>query len=111
MSHGDVITKPPPNTKIVAVSGNDHPAAMVGKNFWAVQFHPEVAHTEGGTDFVRSFLFDFCKAKENWSPHLITEHLLSDIKNRVGKEQVLCALSGGVDSTVTATLLTRALGP
>jgi GMP synthase (glutamine-hydrolysing) len=111
MSHGDVITKVPPGARIVAKSGNDHPAAMVGDRFWAVQFHPEVAHTEGGTDFVKSFLFDFCNAKENWSPHLITEHLLKDIKDRVGKEQVLCALSGGVDSTVTATLLTRALGP
>lgn len=111
MSHGDVITKVPPGARIVALSGNDHPAAMVGDRFWAVQFHPEVAHTEGGTDFVKSFLFDFCRAKENWSPHLITEHLLRDIKDRVGKEQVLCALSGGVDSTVTATLLTRALGP
>ncbi len=111
MSHGDVITKAPPGARIVATSGSDHPAAMAGERFWAVQFHPEVAHTEGGVDFVRSFLFDFCKAKENWSPHLITEHLLHDIKTRVGNEQVLCALSGGVDSTVTATLLTRALGP
>lgn len=112
MSHGDVITKAPLGAKIVALSGNDHPAALVGEKFWAVQFHPEVAHTEGGVDFLKSFLFDFCKAKENWSPHLITEHLIHDIKERVSPtERVLCALSGGVDSTVTATLLTKALGP
>jgi len=111
MSHGDVITAAPPKAKIVAFSGNEHPAAMMGERFWAVQFHPEVAHTEGGTDFIKHFLFDFCKAKENWSAHLITDHLLADIKKKVGtKERVLCALSGGVDSTVVATLLTRALG-
>jgi GMP synthase (glutamine-hydrolysing) len=111
MSHGDVITKAPEGARVVATSGNDHPAAMVGKNFWAVQFHPEVAHTEGGLDFVKAFLFDFCKAKVNWSTHTIADHLLHDIKTRVGaKERVLCALSGGVDSTVVATLLTKALG-
>jgi len=112
MSHGDVITKAPAGARIVAESASHHPAAMVGDKFWAVQFHPEVAHTEGGVDFIKSFLFDFCKAKENWSPHLITDHLLKDIKEKIGtKDRVLCALSGGVDSTVVATLLTKALGP
>lgn len=111
MSHGDVISKPPPNTKIVAFSGNGHPAAMVGERFWAVQFHPEVAHTEQGTKFLSSFLFDFCKAKTNWSSDLIADHLLEDIRAKVKDgERVLCALSGGVDSTVVATLLTKALG-
>lgn len=111
MSHGDVITRPPKGARIVAYSGSEHPAAMVGDGFWAVQFHPEVAHTENGIDFLKSFLFDFCKAKPNWSPKEITEHLLEDIRERVSdKETVLCALSGGVDSTVVATLLTRALG-
>jgi len=110
MSHGDVITKAPPHAKIVAFSGNNHPAAMTGENFWAVQFHPEVAHTEGGVDFLKAFLFDFCKAKVNWSTGAIKDHLLQDIKERVGKEKVLCALSGGVDSTVVAVLLTTALG-
>jgi GMP synthase (glutamine-hydrolysing) len=110
MSHGDVITKLPKGAKFVAMSGNDHPAAMTGPNYWAFQFHPEVAHTEAGTELLKSYLFDFCKAKVNWNAHLITDHLLSDIKTRVGKEKVLCALSGGVDSTVVATLLTKALG-
>lgn len=111
MSHGDVITKAPPGARIIGKSAGDHPAAMAGERFWAVQFHPEVAHTENGVDFLRAFLFDFCKAKENWSPHLITDHLLNDIKAKVGaNERVLCALSGGVDSTVVATLLTKALG-
>lgn len=110
MSHGDVITQAPPGSEVVATSHNDHPAAMKGERYWAVQFHPEVAHTEHGLDFLKGFLFDFCKAQVNWSPHLITDHLLHDIKQKVGGERVLCALSGGVDSTVTATLLTRALG-
>lgn len=111
MSHGDVITKAPPGARIVAWSGSDHPAAMVGERFWAVQFHPEVAHTESGVDFLKSFLFQFCGAQENWSSHLIADHLLHDIKEKVGaSDRVLCGLSGGVDSTVTATLLTKALG-
>lgn len=111
MSHGDVITKVPPGARVVAESGNHHPAAMMADNYWVVQFHPEVAHTDHGVDFLKSFLFDFCKAKENWSTKLIEDHLLHDIREKVGKERVLCALSGGVDSTVVATLLTRALGP
>ena len=111
MSHGDVITAAPPNAKVAARSNSDHPAALVGERYWAVQFHPEVAHTDGGTEFLKSFLFDFCGAAVNWSVHQIEEHLLRDIADRVGAdERVLCALSGGVDSTVTATLLTRALG-
>ena len=110
MSHGDVITKAPPGARIVATSMSHHPAAMVGPKFWAVQFHPEVAHTDGGEAFLKSFLFDFCKAKVNWATGKIKDHLIEDIKQRVGtKERVLCALSGGVDSTVVAMLLTKAL--
>jgi GMP synthase (glutamine-hydrolysing) len=111
MSHGDVITAPPPGARVVGWSSSNHPAAVVGENYWAVQFHPEVAHTDHGVEFLKEFLFGFCKAKTNWSPHLITDHLLHDIKTKIGKdERVLCALSGGVDSTVVATLLTKALG-
>ena len=111
MSHGDVITEAPPSAKIIAWSSNKHPAAMVGPRFWAVQFHPEVNHTEKGTQFLKEFLFGFAKAKENWSTKLISDHLIHDIKEKVQSgERVLCALSGGVDSTVVATLLTKALG-
>lgn len=111
MSHGDVISEAPPGARIVGWSLNHHPAAMVGPNYWAVQFHPEVAHTDHGTEFLKEFLFGFCKGQSNWSPHLITDHLLHDIKEKVKpNEKVLCALSGGVDSTVVGTLLTKALG-
>ncbi|HMN68360.1 MAG TPA: gamma-glutamyl-gamma-aminobutyrate hydrolase family protein, partial [Bdellovibrionales bacterium] len=109
MSHGDVITQAHKGAKVVGWSGSDHPAAMIGERFWAVQFHPEVAHTEGGIEFLKAFLFTFAKAQENWSSKAITEHLLSDITERVEPgERVLCALSGGVDSTVVAALLTKA---
>ncbi len=111
MSHGDVITAAPPGSKIVAWSGTRHPAAIIAPGYWGVQFHPEVAHTEAGLEFLKAFLFQRCGAKINWSTHLIQDHLLNDIKARVGKDdRVLCALSGGVDSTVVGTLLTQALG-
>lgn len=111
MSHGDVIEKIPPGAKLIAVSGGDHPAAMKGDGYWALQFHPEVFHTEHGTDILKSFAFDFCKGKVNWSTGSIATQLLENIKQSVKKdEQVLCALSGGVDSTVVGTLLTKALG-
>jgi GMP synthase (glutamine-hydrolysing) len=111
MSHGDVISKPPKDAQIVAWSETQHPAAMVGEKFWAVQFHPEVAHTDHGLEFLKAFLFGFCGAKINWTTQQIQSHLLNDISTRVSKQdKVLCALSGGVDSTVVATLLTKALG-
>ena len=85
---------------------------MQSDRVWAVQFHPEVAHTESGTELLRAFLFDFCKAKSNWSPRKIADHLLEDIRVKVApNETVLCALSGGVDSTVVAMLLTKAILP
>ena len=77
-----------------------------------MQFHPEVTHTENGTELLRAFAFDFCKAEKNWSTEDITNHLLEDVKAKVPDgDEVLVGLSGGVDSTVVATLLTKALGP
>lgn len=111
MSHGDVVEKAPEGCEVVAWSGGDHPAAMQGKNFWALQFHPEVSHTESGTEILKEFAEKLCSAQKNWSPGLISEHLLEQIKAKVKDgERVICGLSGGVDSTVTATLLSRALG-
>ncbi len=110
MSHGDVVKVPPPGFKIVGVSDSKHPAAMRGPRAWAVQFHPEVVHTDHGLDVLREFASQLCSAKPNWSSRSIVEHLIQGIRERVGpREKVLCGLSGGVDSSVVAALLTRAL--
>ncbi|MBY0383609.1 glutamine-hydrolyzing GMP synthase [bacterium] len=110
MSHGDVVEKAPPGFEIIAVSGGNHPAAMKGPRALAFQFHPEVTHTEYGTELLNYFVFEMCAAKPTWSPGNIVEQLKQQIQRQVGSGQVLCALSGGVDSTVVATLCTKALG-
>jgi GMP synthase (glutamine-hydrolysing) len=111
MSHGDIVEVPPPGFQIAAVSETGHAAALKSARGWAVQFHPEVTHTENGLEILRAFIFDLCKAEAVWdSPH-ITSHLLEAAREKVGPDaHVLCGLSGGVDSTVVATLLSRALG-
>lgn len=111
MSHGDIVKVPPPDLKIVAKSEGGHPAAMKGDRIWALQFHPEVAHTEGGGEILKAFALEVVGAAPNWkTPHII-EVLQERIREQVGPEaHVLCALSGGVDSTVVATLLTQTLG-
>lgn len=112
MSHGDVVKVPPPGFKIVGVSDSKHAAAMRGPRAWAVQFHPEVAHTDHGLDILEEFATQLCSAKPNWSSHSIVEHLIQGIRDRVGPtDKVLCGLSGGVDSSVVAALLTKALEP
>lgn len=111
MSHGDVIKVPPPGFEIIAQTQALHPAVMHSERSWAFQFHPEVTHTQGGLELLRAFVFDHCKAEKNWSVESIAEQLIMNIKTQVPSgERVLCALSGGVDSTVVAKLLTKALG-
>ncbi len=111
MSHGDTIEVPPPGFEVVARSQVGHIAAMTGKNIWAIQFHPEVSHTEQGIEILSTFAFDICKARNDWLIPNIAHELMRDVKAKVGAQQkVLCALSGGVDSTVVAVLLTKALG-
>ena len=112
MSHGDVVETPPAGFCVAGVSETGHIAALKSERAWAVQFHPEVAHTEKGTEILRSFVFDLCKAKSQWDPPHIATHLIDAVKRKVPDgEHVLCGLSGGVDSSVVAALLTRALGP
>lgn len=112
MSHGDVVKVPPPGFKIAALSETGHAAAIMGPQAWAVQFHPEVAHTERGIEILKAFVFGLCGAKAEWDPPHITTHLVDMIRRKVPEgEHVLCGLSGGVDSSVAAALLSRALGP
>lgn len=111
MSHGDVVKSPPPGFVINGRSESGHAAAMKANRVWAVQFHPEVAHTEQGTEILRSYAFDLCGAQADWNPPHIVQELISKAQSLVPKEEhVLCALSGGVDSSVVAALLTKALG-
>lgn len=111
MSHGDVVMVPPPGLKVVAKSQDGHPAALLGENIFCVQFHPEVTHTDFGTEIIKYFVFDMCKIKPNWDAPSIVDILVKDIKKKVAPgDTVLCALSGGVDSTVAASLCTKALG-
>lgn len=112
MSHGDVVEKLPEGFELMATSSFDHPAAIKSDRIWAFQFHPEVSHTEKGLDLLRAFTFDVCKAEANWKADHIADILIEDLRKQVPKgDHVLCALSGGVDSTVVGTLLTKALGP
>lgn len=111
MSHGDVVDEAPPGFEVVAYSSSDHPAALKGEKVWAVQFHPEVAHTDHGIEILKAFVFEQCHSEAIWdAPHML-EHIKSQVLESVDKDShVLCALSGGVDSTVAGTLLTQVLG-
>lgn len=110
MSHGDAVHEAPPACEIIAIS-ETHPAAMKGENFLAVQFHPEVAHTEHGMDFIKYFAQGLCKAPSDWKAPQFKQSLMEAVRAKVpATDHVLVGLSGGVDSTVVATLLTQTLG-
>ena len=112
MSHTDQVSKMPKNFKIIA-SSKDSKLTIIenhNKKFYGVQFHPEVTHTNKGKTLLRNFLFSICKAKKNWSPKNQKLKLIQEIKVQVGKNKVICGLSGGVDSSVVAQLLSKAIG-
>jgi GMP synthase (glutamine-hydrolysing) len=112
MSHGDRILSLPPSFKTLARSGNS-PAAAMGdpkRRFYGVQFHPEVAHTPCGKDILDNFLFRICGCRPSWTMKSFVESTIEAIQSRTGNEQVICALSGGVDSSVVAVLLHKAIG-
>ena len=111
MSHGDKIQKQPKGFKRIAHTGNSPIAAMADKKnkFYALQFHPEVVHTENGTKILKNFVFNICKARPKWTMHSFVDTTTKAIREQVGKDQVICAISGGVDSSVTAVLMHKAI--
>ncbi len=111
MSHGDFVEQAPPQFEVIAMSEGDHPAAMRGDGVLALQFHPEVAHTDHGLDLLKYFADKMCSAPSDWDAPHIRDILMKEAQDKVGPtDHVLVGLSGGVDSTVVATLLTKALG-
>jgi len=112
MSHSDRVSEPPAGF-IVDASTEHAPIAAMShpeRKFYAVQFHPEVVHTEYGNDMIKNFLFNICDCSGNWSMETFIEDTIRDIREQVGDRKVLCALSGGVDSSVVAVLVHKAIG-
>ncbi|MGA8208183.1 MAG: glutamine-hydrolyzing GMP synthase [Candidatus Dormiibacterota bacterium] len=111
MSHGDVIEELPPGFQAVAHTVNSPVAAMSGpEGRIGIQFHPEVAHTPQGMEMLHNFLYGTCGCSGGWEADSFVEQAVQEIRQTVGGEQVICALSGGVDSAVAATLVHRAVG-
>jgi len=112
MSHADQVSKMPKDFKVVASTKNSKLTIIENSknNFYGVQFHPEVTHTPKGKILLRNFLFLICKIKKNWSSKDQKLKLIKEIKEQVGDNKVICGLSGGVDSSVVAQLLSKAIG-
>ncbi|MBA4250834.1 MAG: GMP synthase (glutamine-hydrolyzing) [Chlorobiaceae bacterium] len=112
MSHGDLVSDVPDGFKIVAKSEHSPVCAIENseKNIFGVQFHPEVNHTLEGKKILRNFLFDICKCDGDWTSKNFIDKSIEEIRNKVCADDVICALSGGVDSTVAAVLVQKAIG-
>jgi GMP synthase (glutamine-hydrolysing) len=111
MSHGDRILEPPPGFHVTARSDTAM-AAMenAGKKIFGIQFHPEVTHTQNGTALLRRFIFNVCGCRGSWTMGSFIERAIGRIREQVGSGRAICAISGGVDSTVAATLVSKAIG-
>jgi GMP synthase (glutamine-hydrolysing) len=112
MSHGDAVTVPPPGFAVTAASAGAPVAAFenLQRGFAGVQFHPEVLHTEHGQEILRRFLYDIARVRPTWTEANIIDEQVESIRAQVGGKQVICGLSGGVDSAVAAALVQRAIG-
>lgn len=111
MSHGDHAATLPPGFELTAQTAN----AVAGianetRRIWAVQFHPEVAHTREGTELLRNFVLGLCGAEADWTPEHFIESAVDSIRAKVGEGHAICGLSGGVDSSVAAVLVAKAIG-
>ena len=112
MSHADEVTKLAKGFKVIAKTETSKFSIVENssKKFYGIQFHPEVTHTEKGKIILRNFVFGICMLKKNWSPSNQKKLLIEDVKKIVGNSKVICALSGGVDSSVVAKLIHNAIG-
>ena len=112
MSHMDQVTKVPDDWKIIAKSSNGVIAGLVNKNQTriATQFHPEVSHTEEGNILLNNFLFNVAKCEKNWTPNNLIDEQVRIIKEQCNNEKIIVGVSGGVDSTVMACLINKAVG-
>ncbi len=112
MSHGDTIVKLPTNSKVIASTEDVNYAAYKIDNepSWGIQFHPEVYHTTEGIQLLENFVVNICGCTQNWTPESFVESTVSELKQKLGNDKVVLGLSGGVDSTVTAVLLNKAIG-
>ncbi len=112
MSHGDTITAIPSDCHVIASTADVRFAAYASTKYplWAVQFHPEVFHSIQGTLLLKNFVVDICKSRREWSAASFVDSTVADLKAQLGDDRVILGLSGGVDSSVCATLLNRAIG-
>ncbi len=112
MSHGDYLESSPDGFNVIAVSDHSPICAMSDedKKIYGLQFHPEVMHTEEGKKIIHNFLFNICRCKGEWTTGNLISEKINEIRNAAGGSKVICALSGGVDSTVAAVLVDRAIG-
>ena len=112
MSHGDTISALPAGAEVVASTADVRNAAyqILDKRVFAVQFHPEVYHTKEGAKILRNFAFRICGCKGEWTPASFIDTTVADLKAKIGDDKVILGLSGGVDSTVAAVLLNKAIG-